>query len=110
MNWTTLYITGRSDFRDDVRKRLENGKLDLMSGYLESSTAKGHWDLYWINDKYTLRDIKEVIGSKLIWKYRLRFFQDLEQFIEAENVISARIQKKEEDEQMEEVLRSIKVL
>lgn len=90
MNWTTLYITGKTDFREDVRKKLDNSKLDVMPGYLESSTAVGHWDLYWINDQYTLRDVKETIGSKLVWKYRLRFYQDLEHFIESGNDISPR--------------------
>jgi hypothetical protein len=104
MNWTTLYITGRNDFRDDVRKKLENSKLDVMSGYLESSTAKGHWDLYWINDQYTLRDVKEAIGSKLVWKYRLRFFQDLEEFIETGNDYNTR-PAKDEEKQLEEVLK-----
>ena len=106
MNWTTLYITGKQDFREDVRKKLENSKLDVMSGYLESSTTKGHWDLYWTNDQYTLRDVKEAIGSKIIWKYRLRFFQDLEQFIETGSNVNARLVK-EEEEQLEEVLRSM---
>lgn len=106
MNWTTLYITGRSDFREDVRKKLENSKLDVMPGYLESSTAKGHWDLYWINDQYTLRNVKEAIGSKVIWKYRLQFFQDLEEFIETGSDVNARIEK-DEEQQLEEVLRSM---
>ena len=105
MNWTTLYITGRNDFREDVRKKLVNSKLDMMPGYLESSTAQGHWDLYWINDKYTLREIKEAIGSKIIWKYRLRFFQNLEQFIETGSDVNSRLAT--EEKQLEEALRSM---
>jgi hypothetical protein len=77
-----------------------------MPGYLESSTAKGHWDLYWINDQYTLRNVKEAIGSKVIWKYRLQFFQDLEEFIETGSDVNARIEK-DEEQQLEEVLRSM---
>lgn len=105
MNWTTLYITGRTDFRDDVRRKLENSKLDVMPGYLESSTARGHWDLYWINDRYTLREVKEAIGSKLVWKYRLRFFQDLEQFIERESDVNASLTT--EEAHLEEALRAM---
>ena len=42
-------------------------------------------DLYWIDDETDLRTFKEAIGSKLIWKYRLQFFNTLESFIEAQN-------------------------
>ena len=84
MNWTTLYITGRTDFRDDVHRKLDGSPVDFMPGYIES-TGNGVHDLIWINEKATLREIKEAIGGKLIWKYRLRFYTNLEDFIQSVN-------------------------
>jgi hypothetical protein len=37
--------------------------------------------LYWIDERTDLHTFKETIGGKLIWKYRLRFYQTLESFI-----------------------------
>jgi hypothetical protein len=86
MGWTTLYITGKSDFRDEVRERLEHSDLNLMPGY--TGTFSGNeevHDLYWVDEKIKLRAFKEAVGSKLIWKYRLHFYPSLEAFIEAQN-------------------------
>jgi hypothetical protein len=58
-----------------------------MPGYTEGQTGENALfsDLYWIDEKIKLRELKEVIGSKLIWKYRLRFYTSLEAFIESQN-------------------------
>jgi hypothetical protein len=82
MNWATLYITGRRDFREEVRRKLEGSKLDFMPGYVDGSAATGTYDLYWIAEHLPLKEFKEAIGSKLIWKYRLRFHTTLEGFIQ----------------------------
>jgi hypothetical protein len=86
MGWTTLYITGKSDFREEVREKLEDSDLELMPGYTGtfSSDEEVH-DLYWVDEKINLRAFKEAIGSKLIWKYRLQFYPSLEAFIESQN-------------------------
>ena len=83
MNWNTIYIKGRSDFREEVRRKLEHSSLRFMPGYIESISGKN--DLYWIDEKITLRKFKQAIGSKLIWKYRLTFYSSLEAFIESQN-------------------------
>ena len=85
MNWTTLYITGRTDFREDVLDKLGDSKVDFMPGYMEGSAGSGIYDLYWIKENTSLREVKDAIGSKLIWKYRLRFYSNLEDFIETMN-------------------------
>ena len=85
MNWTTIYITGKSDFREEVRKRLEHSDLPFMPGYIDSSSSSTIHDLYWLDEKIDLRAFKESIGSKTVWKYRLEFFDNLEKFIEAQN-------------------------
>jgi hypothetical protein len=86
MGWVTIYITGKEDFRDDVREKLESSDLNLMPGYNGGSTDPHLFtDLYWIDEKLTLRQVKEAIGSKLVWKYRLKFYGSLEAFLESQN-------------------------
>lgn len=95
MNWITVYITGKADFREEVRKRLENSNINFMPGYTGASSDMDTHELYWLDDKVDLRDFKQAIGSKLIWKFRLNFYTSLEAFIEAQN-------KKRETEEIAE--------
>jgi hypothetical protein len=84
MGWTTLYITGKSDFREEVREKLEDSRLAIMPGYTGEYAGEDEvHDLYWADEKTDLREFKEAIGSKLIWKYRLQFYPSLESFIES---------------------------
>lgn len=86
MGWVTIYITGKDDFREDVGAKLESSDLAWMPGYNGGSSDQELFsDLYWIDEKVTLREVKEAVGSKLIWKYRLRFYGTLESFIESQN-------------------------
>lgn len=82
MSWTTIYITGTPDFRADVRKRLKHSNLDFMPGYIDNANATVTHDLYWLNDQTELREMKEAVGSKLVWKYRLKFYASLEAFLQ----------------------------
>ena len=86
MRWVTIYITGKEDFREEVGKKLEDSDLKIMPGYNGGSgPGELHNDLYWIDEKLPLREFKEAIGSKLIWKYRLQFYTTLEAFLESQN-------------------------
>jgi hypothetical protein len=86
MGWVTIYITGKTDFREDVGKRLEDSDLKLMPGYTGGSGDPEVFnDLYWVDEKVKLRELKEAIGSKLIWKHRLQFYTTLEAFVESQN-------------------------
>ena len=85
MNWTTIYITGRPEFQAEVRKKLEHSDLDFMPGYVDNSTATVTHDLYWLSDKTELREMKEAVGSKLVWKYRLKFYASLEDFLQSQD-------------------------
>lgn len=105
MNWTTLYIKGRSDFRQEVAKKLEHSKLKVMPGYIEATPAGGTYDLYWVSESTSLRDIKEAIGSKLVLKHRLRFFPSLEDFIESMNPKSSSLEFTDEEKLMLESIR-----
>ena len=85
MSWTTIYISGRDDFRDALRKKLEHADQRFMPGYTENNSDHDTHDLYWLDGRTDLRSFKLAIGGKLIWKYRLRFFASLEEFLAFEN-------------------------
>lgn len=85
MSWHTVYITGNSDFRTEVRKKLEFADPRFMPGYIENSDNLDTHDLYWLDGRNNLRAFKEAIGAKLIWKHRLRFFTSLEAFLAYES-------------------------
>ena len=86
MGWITIYITGNDDFREDVREKLDGADLSIMPGNIGGApSGQAFADMYWVDEKINLRQVKEVIGSKLIWKYRLRFYGSLEAFIESQD-------------------------
>ena len=77
MSWTTIYITGKSDFREEVKKKLEHSDQRYMPGFIEDSSDEFTHDLYWLDGRTDLRTFKEAIGGKIIWKHRLRFYKTL---------------------------------
>lgn len=81
MSWITIYISGSSDFRQEVRRKLEHSSIPHMPGYIETYQGQDPADLYWLDGTVSLRKIKEAIGAKLIWKHRLRFYTSLESFM-----------------------------
>jgi len=85
MNWNTIYITGRDNFREEVRRKLDHSHLNYMPGYIDNSMSRITHDLFWLDESIDLRIFKEAIGSKLIWKHRLRFFTNLEAFVQSQN-------------------------
>ena len=86
MGWSTLYITGKEDFREVVGEKLEDSDLKLMPGYTGGAQAGDlYHDMYWIDDSVSVRSVKDAIGSKLVWKHRLQFYTSLEAFIESQN-------------------------
>lgn len=106
MGWTTVYITGKSDFREEVLKKLENSNVDFMPGNTGSSSDMDTHDLYWLDERIDLRKFKEAIGSKLIWKYRLRFFSSLEEFIESQKNKHVQEEAAAEDRLLLEILNN----
>lgn len=81
MSWTTIYISGKTDFREEVKKKLEHSNQRYMPGFIESSSDQATHDLYWLDGRTHLREFKEAIGGKLIWRHRLRFYITLEEFL-----------------------------
>jgi len=86
MGWTTVYVRGRTGADVDIIKNLEHSRFRYMLG---SSAERGLW-LYWIDGPENLRAFKKAIGSKTILKYRLRFFINVEDFIESKHNGDAR--------------------
>lgn len=75
MAWSTLYITGKKDFQEEVLQTLRNSDVSYLPG------SSGDTDLlmFWVDEMTPLRDIKMAIGSKVLFKYRLQFFTDIDQ-------------------------------
>lgn len=79
MNWNTIYITGNTNFWEEVNKKLSRSDLNFLTGYFELRPDNKYHGLYWLDNEVDLRQFKEAIGGKIIWKYRLSFYNDLEQ-------------------------------
>lgn len=106
MSWKTIYITGKTDFRADVRRKLEHSDQRCMPGFIENSPGPVKHDLYWLDGKTNLRTFKEAIGGKLIWKYRLRFFTSLEAFVAAQQAKPGNEFSDREQEMMDEMRKA----
>lgn len=72
MGWVTVYIKGRKGFQDGVVSKLKGAWL------LGSSQPDSDLVMFWVPEATNLRTLKVAIGSKLIFKHRLRFFTDLD--------------------------------
>ncbi|HEY5917416.1 MAG TPA: hypothetical protein VIU13_08455 [Chryseolinea sp.] len=78
MSWVTVYMRGRKGFRREVLAKLERTWLP------GSHEANKDLLMFWIEDISKLRSLKIAVGSKLIFKYRLHFFTDLDFHLKAE--------------------------
>ena len=85
MDWVTVYITGKEGFKEEVAKRLHHSHIDYMPGYIGNSSGTTDHDMYWIDKDLDERAFKLAITAKTIWKYRIRVYQSLEEFVTAQN-------------------------
>lgn len=76
MSWTTLYISGKPGFQNEVLKQMEHSSISFLPG---SSDGNVDLLLFWIDETQDIRKLKLAIGSKIIFKYRLTFFNTIEQ-------------------------------
>lgn len=74
MIWSTVYIKGREGFEREVIHQLEKSGFSFLPGTEEQGLS-----LFWVDNLAKLREFKMAIGSKTIFKYRLRFFLSLEE-------------------------------
>lgn len=72
MCWVTVYIRGKTGFQDAILAKLEGAWLP------GSTEGDNGLIMFWLPDVNRLRRLKIAIGSKLILKYRLHFFTDLD--------------------------------
>lgn len=70
--WTTVYITGKTGFSEVILNRLGDH-------WLLGTAAKDAALMFWLPDITQLRTFKKSVGAKLILKYRIRFFIDVEE-------------------------------
>lgn len=92
MSWNTLYISGKVGFKEKVLESLEDSDLSIMPG---STGNEQDVLLIWIDDTLSLRSFKKAIGSKLIFKYRLHFYDNLEARQQTKNPNNALTPKEE---------------
>lgn len=83
MRWTTIYIAGKPGFAEDVVKELEQSGVPFMQGTPEAE------DLYifWKDDATDLGTFKRAIGAKTVFKYRLRFFGNRDEYLKQKEVL-----------------------
>ena len=81
MGWVTLYISGKSDFEQEVLHHLGKSGFSFLPG----SSDESELALYWVNDTANLLDFKKAIGAKTIFKYWLRFYASVELFHQEQN-------------------------
>ena len=93
MSWTTVYIKGNTGFESEVLRHVEKSGFSFLPG---TDQVELGLSLYWINDLSQLREFKKAIGAKTIFKYRLRFFYDLEKAQEENISRPIRLTPKEE--------------
>lgn len=79
MGWTTVYVHGKTAFFDEVVKNLEQADYPFMPGSREAK----HLYLFWIEDGADLKTFKKAIGSKTVFKYRLRFYSNRQEYLES---------------------------
>lgn len=71
----TIYILGKRGFRKVVSKRI--GKLlpSVIPGQVLDHGSGQECEIFWLPNNVSLYHFKRVIGSDVVWKYRLRFFE-----------------------------------
>lgn len=77
----TVYIVGNPGYTEQLNKELHDNSM-FIRGQVNVEVPEKEVQLYWISHKNMIRDFKKTIGADLIWKYRLRFFFDLEKLTE----------------------------
>jgi hypothetical protein len=92
MSWATIYIKGREGFEKEVLHKLERSGFSFLSG---SEDVEKGVSLYWINDQSSLRSFKKAITAKVIFQYRLQFFNSVEDLHQS-NSVNIKLTPKEE--------------
>ncbi len=99
-----VFIVGNPGFLELHRKHLDDNSK-FLRGQVTVEIPGKEVQLFWVFNKSALKELKKAIGADLIWKYRLRFYFNLEAFTpkeEEKNEWSA-----DEKALMKKVIRSM---
>lgn len=75
MGWVTIYIHGKAGCGPEILRHVKQSEINFMPGLVAAEENIG---LYWVDENVSIRDFKVAIGSKTVFKYRLRVFASLE--------------------------------
>ncbi len=74
----TIYIKGIKKYKVSLIKGLDKSNLKEGKDYIQG-LAGDDYALYWLNDKITLKEFKLAVGTKFVWKHRMRFYNSLDE-------------------------------
>ena len=77
VKWVGMYVTGRLGFDQKMERYLKRHDISFMTGSFSATSTY----LFWIPDDFDLDSLKRKIGSRRIFKHRLRFFLDVNSFV-----------------------------
>lgn len=70
----TIYITGIKKYQISVIKGLMKSDLEAGKDYIIGLHGTD-FGLVWISEELELKELKKAIGSKFVWKHRMRFYE-----------------------------------
>jgi hypothetical protein len=77
----TIYIVGNPGFAELHHRHLDDSSK-FLRGQVTVEIPGKEVQLFWVHNRSSLKNLKKAIGPELIWKYRLRFYFELEEFTE----------------------------
>jgi hypothetical protein len=79
MSWITLYVSGRTGIELQLNRFMTKSGSDFLSGTVNEQGLL----LYWVKQDFQLHKMKVAIGSKLLFRFRMRFFFSADTFTTA---------------------------
>jgi hypothetical protein len=83
---TTVYIKGIGKCKSKVAKALRKSELQEGDHYIEGVANMPQTLLYWKTSRISLKDFKKGIGADIVWKHRLKFYEDIENLVVKEEL------------------------
>lgn len=81
----TVFIKGNGQFKKRLRRALSKSVLQERIDYLEGSDS-GEYILIWVlREELSLRELKEAITAKEIFRYRMRFYGSVSELAPAQS-------------------------
>ena len=74
----TIYITGIKKYQISVIKGLEKSNLKKGKDFIQGLNGED-FALVWIREDLNLKEFKRAIGTKFVWKHRLRFYNTIDE-------------------------------